>query len=131
MKKSMGINIIIKGRYKDNPEVAVLFKYYKSRMKSMLEKMARPFRVKLPKSIILRPMYVREGYYPYHGRIQWCPEKGWEILMNIETCAEEDDRGLSILRHECVHLIEYLTEGSAGHGNRFRKIEAACESSRH
>ena len=125
----MKIYVEIGGRYKDNPKVERLFEKYEKRLQKTMKSLSQKYKCKLPKDIILRPMYVKGDYYPFHGRAQYDRWTGWEILMNVETCYEMYDKGLrSVLDHEAAHVIDCLVQGQMSHGKGFKKVYAACKA---
>ena len=121
----MKINVVLTGRYKDRPEVTKFFKFHERQTKRILEKLSKKFRVRLPRSIILRPIQAQNGYYPYWGRAQLNEVfgRGWEILLCYETCQEREDYGRNVIEHECAHVIDYLMHGNVTHSERFRKVK--------
>lgn len=121
----MKVIISIAGRYRGDKAVEQLFAKYAKKLKQDMERLSKDHKFKLPGKITLRPMYVKGGYYPYHGRAQWCYEKGWEILLNLETCRKAKDEGMDTLAHECAHIADYILHGRISHGDKFKKLQAA------
>jgi len=125
----MKIYVEIGGRYKDNLKVERLFEKYEKRLQKTMAGLARKYKCKLPKSIILRPMYVKGDYYPFHGRAQYDRYNGWQILMCVETCSEMHDKGMrSVLDHEAAHMIDCRLNGCMSHGEGFKEVYAACKA---
>jgi hypothetical protein len=124
--RRLKIYIEARGRYKNCQETWQLLEKYAERLQRVLPMVARLFGVRVPKGIILRPMYVKKDYYPYHGRAQYETGKGWQILMNIETCKHMKDKGMWVLDHEIAHVIDCLKHYNITHGKRFQRVYEIC-----
>lgn len=126
----MEVVVEVKGRYQGRKDVESLFEKYATRLKAQMKRLSTQFKFKMPDQIILRPLYVKGGYYPYHGKAKWNFFTGFSILMNVETCLQSRDKGYSTLDEECAHVACLICHDDFGqdHGEQFREIYAACRA---
>ncbi len=58
----MNINIKISGGYKKQiKELSPLFNKYKQRIQKVMYVLSQKYKLKLPKEIVLRPLYIKKG----------------------------------------------------------------------
>ena len=125
----MIIEIQINGRYKAQKEKLLpIFNIYLKRIKKTAKILAKIYTVKLPGTLILRPLYTKNGNNDYYGRLLHDNCTGYQIAINLSLCPKLRDKGLEILDHECAHIIADLIKKDLGHGKMFWEIYKKCRN---
>lgn len=123
----MIIGIQINGRYRTQKEKLLpIFNTYSKRIKKTTKILARIYKIKLPGTLILRPLYTKNGNNEYYGRLIHDNCTGYQIAINLGLCLKLRDKGIEILDHECAHIIADLIERDLGHGKMFKEIYILC-----
>ncbi len=123
----MIIEIQINGRYKAQKEKLLpIFNIYLKRIKKTTKILSKIYKVKPPETLILRPLYTKNGNNEYYGRLIHDNCNGYQIAINFGLCLKRRDKGIEILDHECAHIIADLIERDLGHGKMFKEIYILC-----
>jgi len=120
----MKIQIEIKGPWRNSPEAKEELKGYASQIKEVLKYLSKSYPFKLPKTLIIRPLYSHRGRKGYFGRAY--PQKGtkpYQIALNLPKLRDsKKERVQDVIFHESCHVAEYIIHGRMGHGPAFKAL---------
>jgi len=122
----MKIIINCGGRYKDDKRAHKLLNGYAKYAQEKLLALAGKFHLKLPKDIVLRPLYYRGYFGQSAGRLNYDPGKGYSIALQLDLCKKRVSRGREIIDHECAHLADVLLNKNWEHNESFKRTRVAC-----
>lgn len=122
----MQVIINIGGRWKGDRKAHKLLELHAERINVTMNRLAKAFKFRLPKDIILRPLYFKGDFAAAYGRAIYNPFAGYIIAMNIPYCSDMHDKGLWVIDHECAHIASAIKHKDWRHGERFHWMYAAC-----
>lgn len=122
----MKVIVNIGGRWKTDIKVHSLFEKYETRTLETMTMLSETLKFRLPRQLILRPLYSKDDLPAAYGKALFCPFKGYTIAMLPDFCMAMRDKGFWVLDHECVHIANAIKYNDWGHGRMFKTIYAMC-----
>ena len=123
----MRLKIKTEGTYKKSKQAREELKQYGKEAKVILQWLAKQFDFKLPRGLIVKPLYSQNGIHGSYGRAVYRSGRDeGHISFNVPKLRTLKKRIVfHVIFHETIHVAEGIKHGRAGHGKNFDRMMEA------